>query len=164
MIWNDGKPMDFWVPYQTKPFLRHQFWNKTSLCISRPGQCGNPPGHDLKDERISTSLETTWDFSTASHSLKVGRVLMFWGGDLQHSEFFRDNWIFSILAGLFFWEILEMGFGFHYWKKTVLAGSTSWKNKIPSIGLICMTVWSISLHLKMTQGLQFFHDLWITIH
>lgn len=102
MIWNDGKPMDFWVPYQTKPFLRHQFWNKTSLCISRPGQCGNPPGHDLKDERISTSLETTWDFSTASHSLKVGRVLMFWGGDLQHSEFFRDNWIFSILAGLFF--------------------------------------------------------------
>jgi hypothetical protein len=27
-----------------------------------------------------------------------------------------------------------------------------------------MTVWSISLHLKMTQGLQFFHDLWITIH
>lgn len=100
--------MDFWVPYQTIPFLRHQFWNLKQVDASPDLANVEPPQHDLKedkciswDERISTSLETTWDFSTAGHSLKIGRVLMFWGGDLQHSEFFRENWIFSVLASDF---------------------------------------------------------------
>ena len=76
--------MDFWVPYQTIPFLRHQFWNLKQVDASPDLANVEPPQHDLKedkciswDERISTSLETTWDFSTAGHSLKIGRVLMF---------------------------------------------------------------------------------------
>ena len=79
--------MDFWVPYQTIPFLRHQFWNLKQVDASPDLANVEPPQHDLKedkciswDERISTSLENHLGFfhSWAFTENREGSYVLRW--------------------------------------------------------------------------------------